>query len=73
MDKKKSYNTAHHPTNTGHELAPIIKKIQGVNGGVDKKVEIKIVGSIADKDEVDVLKSITEVFIIERRIRDLFE
>ncbi len=34
-------------------------------------MEIKIVGSIADKDEVHLLKNITEVFLIEQRIRSL--
>ena len=34
-------------------------------------MEIKIVGSIGDSDEVDTIKRITEVFIIEQRIKDL--
>ena len=34
-------------------------------------MEIKIVGSIGDRDEVDAIKRITEVFIIERRIKNL--
>ena len=34
-------------------------------------MELKIVGSIAEKDEVHVLRNITEVFLIERRIRNL--
>ncbi|MCX6665697.1 MAG: hypothetical protein NT038_06530 [Euryarchaeota archaeon] len=34
-------------------------------------MEIKIVGSIGDRDEVDTIKRITEVFIIERRIKNL--
>jgi len=34
-------------------------------------LEIKIVGSIADKDEVHLIKNITEVFLIEQRIRSL--
>ena len=36
-------------------------------------MEIKIVGSIADKDEVHIIKNITEVFLIERRIRNLLD
>jgi len=36
-------------------------------------LEIKIVGSIADKDEVHIIKNITEVFLIERRIRNLLD
>ena len=34
-------------------------------------MEIKIVGSVADKDEVHQIKNITEVFLIEQRIRNL--
>ena len=36
-------------------------------------MEIKIVGSIADKDEVHIIKNITEVFFIEQRIRNLLD
>ena len=36
-------------------------------------MKIKIVGSIADKDEVHIIKNITEVFLIERRIRNLLD
>jgi len=35
-------------------------------------MEIKIVGSIADHDEVDVIKKVSEIFVIERRIKGLF-
>ena len=41
-------------------------------GGIES-LEIKIVGSIADKDEVHIIKNITEVFLIERRIRNLLD
>jgi len=34
-------------------------------------MQIKIVGSIGDHDEVDTIKKITEVFIIESRIKSL--
>jgi len=37
----------------------------------EKKMQIKIVGSIGDHDEVDTIKKITEVFIIESRIKSL--
>jgi len=37
----------------------------------EKSLEIKIVGSIADKDEIHLIKNITEVFLIEQRIRNL--
>jgi hypothetical protein len=43
-----------------------------VNGG-KSSLEIKIVGSIADKDEVHLIKNITEVFLIEQRIRSLLD
>ena len=43
-----------------------------VNGGKNS-LEIKIVGSIADKDEVHLIKNITEVFLIEQRIRSLLD
>ena len=36
-------------------------------------MEIKIVGSLADKDEVHDLKNITEVFLITQRIRNLVD
>ena len=35
-------------------------------------MQIKIVGTIADREEVDLIKKVTEVFVIERRIKDLF-
>lgn len=34
-------------------------------------MEIKIVGSIGDHDDLTTIKRITEVFIIERRIKNL--
>lgn len=43
-----------------------------VNGG-KSSLEIKIVGSVADKDEVHLIKNITEVFLIEQRIRSLLD
>ena len=43
-----------------------------VNGG-KSSLEIKIVGSVADKDEVHLIKNITEVFLIEQRIRKLLD
>ena len=36
-------------------------------------LEIKIVGSVADKDEIHLIKNITEVFLIEQRIRSLHD
>ena len=47
------------------------KKIRSDDIGGVGPLEIKIVGSIADKDEVHILKNITEVFLIEQRIRSL--
>lgn len=35
-------------------------------------MKIKIVGAIADHDEVDTIKKVTEIFVIERRIKGLF-
>ncbi len=55
------------------EIPSVLKHMKKNNGGVDRKVELKIVGSISDKGQIDILKSITEIFIIERRIHDLFE
>jgi len=43
-----------------------------VNRGKNS-LEIKIVGSVADKDEVHLIKNITEVFLIEQRIRSLLD
>ena len=34
-------------------------------------MEIKIVGSIGDHDDVHLIKKVTEVFLIEHRIKDL--
>ena len=48
------------------------KKNMMVNGG-KSSLEIKIVGSIADKDEVHLIKNITEVFLIEQRIKSLLD
>jgi len=36
-------------------------------------LDIKIVGSIAEKDEVHIIKNITEVFLIEQRIRNILD
>ncbi len=49
------------------------KKIKPDDIGGVGSLEIKIVGSIADKDEVHILKNITEVFLIEQRIRSLHD
>ena len=49
------------------------KKIKSDDIGGVGSLEIKIVGSIADKDEVHILKNITEVFLIEQRIRSLHD
>jgi len=43
-----------------------------MNGG-KSSLEIKIVGSVADKDEIHLIKNITEVFLIEQRIRSLLD
>lgn len=37
----------------------------------ENSLGIKIVGSVADKDEVHLIKNITEVFLIEQRIKSL--
>ena len=42
-----------------------------MNGG--KPLEIKIVGSVADKDEVHLIKNVTEVFLIEQRIKGILD
>ena len=34
-------------------------------------MEIRIVGSIGDHNELDTIKKLTEIFIIERRIKDI--
>jgi hypothetical protein len=73
VEGKKISKKTVDPTDFDKEITPVIEKMNSVLGGVDKTVEIKIVGSIADKDEVDTIKGITEVFIIERRIRNIFE
>lgn len=50
---------------------PIQRKYEGEWG--KNSLEIKIVGSVADKDEVHLIKNITEVFLIEQRIRSLLD
>jgi len=35
-------------------------------------MEIKLVGAVAEKDEVHLIKNVTEVFLIEQRIRNIF-
>ena len=39
----------------------------------ENSLEIKIVGSVADKGEVHLIKNITEVFLIEQRIKSLLD
>jgi|GEM_PF-3590918 hypothetical protein len=34
-------------------------------------MEIKIVGSVSDREEIDTIKRITEIFLIEKRIKDM--
>lgn len=35
--------------------------------------QICIVGSIAEKEEIDVFKNVTEVFLLERRLKTIFK
>ncbi len=52
-------------------VRPIQRKYDGERG--KNSLEIKIVGSVTDKDEVHLIKNITEVFLIERRIKSLLD
>jgi len=58
--------------NTCQSNKIIKKKDCGVNLG-EKHMELKIVGSLADHDEVHLMKNVTEVFLIEQRIRNLMD
>ena len=52
--------------------ARLLQKNMMVNGG-KRSMGIKLVGSVAEKDEVHLIKNVTEVFLIEQRIRRLLD